>query len=85
MADHLHKQIRAALVTALTGLTTSATRVYANRLQPMIDESPRLRAVIGPADGRNQVTRAPFSPLAGLPTGLPAQRAAKWLTGSVPS
>ena len=35
MADHLHKQIRAALVTALTGLTTSAARVYANRLYPM--------------------------------------------------
>lgn len=35
MADHLHKQIRAALVTKLTGLTTSATRVYANRLYPL--------------------------------------------------
>ncbi len=35
MADHLHKQIRAALVTALTGLTTSAARVYANRLYPL--------------------------------------------------
>ena len=37
MADHLHKQIRAAIVTALTGLTTTSTRVYANRLMPLPD------------------------------------------------
>jgi hypothetical protein len=37
MADHLHKQIRSALVTKLTGLTTSGARVYANRLQPLPD------------------------------------------------
>lgn len=43
MANHLHKQIRDALVTALTGLTTSSTRVYANRLQPLPDSlSPTL-------------------------------------------
>lgn len=43
MADHLHKQIRGAVVTALTGLTTSSTRVYANRLQPLADAlSPTL-------------------------------------------
>lgn len=30
--SHLHTQIRAAVVTALTGLTTSGPRVYANRL-----------------------------------------------------
>ena len=43
MADHLHKQIRAALVTALTGLTTSGSRVYANRLAPLPDTtSPTL-------------------------------------------
>lgn len=35
MADHLHKQIRTALETKLTGLTTSATRVYANRVKVM--------------------------------------------------
>lgn len=35
MADHLHKQIRAALVSKLTGLATSGARVYANRLYPM--------------------------------------------------
>lgn len=35
MADHAHKQIRGAVVTALTGLTTSGARVYTNRLMPM--------------------------------------------------
>jgi len=43
VADHLHKQIRAAVVTKLTGLTTSGSRVYANRLQPLPDAlSPTL-------------------------------------------
>lgn len=43
MADHLHKQIRAAVVTKLTNLTTSGSRVYANRLQPLPDAlSPTL-------------------------------------------
>lgn len=37
MADHLHKQIRGAIVTALTGLATTAARVYANRLMPLPD------------------------------------------------
>ena len=32
MANHVHTQIRAALVAALTGLTTSGARVYPNRL-----------------------------------------------------
>lgn len=43
MANHLHQQIRAALVTRLTGLTTSGARVYANRLHPLPDNlSPTL-------------------------------------------
>jgi hypothetical protein len=37
MANHLHKQIRDAIVTALTGLTTTGARVYANRLMPLPD------------------------------------------------
>ena len=37
MADHLHKQIRGAVVAKLTGLTTSGSRVYANRLAPLPD------------------------------------------------
>lgn len=35
MAHHLHRQIREAVVTALTGLTTTGARVYANRLYPI--------------------------------------------------
>jgi len=43
MADHLHKQIRDAIVAALTGLATSGSRVYANRLAPLPDAlSPTL-------------------------------------------
>ena len=37
MAYHLHRQIREAVVSALTGLTTTGSRVYANRLQPLAD------------------------------------------------
>lgn len=44
MANHIHRQIRDALVTALTGLSTSASRVYANRLHPIPESSlPALR------------------------------------------
>ena len=51
MADHLHKQIRAALVSKLTGLTTSGSRVYANRLYPMDSANlPGLRLYV---DGEN--------------------------------
>ncbi len=37
MANHLHRQIREAAETLLTGLTTTTTHVYANRLHPMAD------------------------------------------------
>lgn len=44
MANHLHKQIRDAVKTALTGLSTTGSRAYANRLQPMADANlPGLR------------------------------------------
>jgi transaldolase len=44
MADHLRKQIRAAAVTALTGLATSAGRVYDSKYYPMQDaDLPGLR------------------------------------------
>lgn len=47
MADHLHAQIRSAVVTKLTGLTTSGSRVYANRLAPLPDAtSPSLLITI---------------------------------------
>jgi outer membrane lipopolysaccharide assembly protein LptE/RlpB len=37
MADHLRKQIRTAVKTALTGLSTTATRVYASRVADLTD------------------------------------------------
>lgn len=44
MANHLHRQIREAVETLLTGLTTTGSRVYANRLQPLADANlPGLR------------------------------------------
>lgn len=44
MAAHAHTQIRAALVAALTGLTSTRARVYANRLYPLgEDDLPALR------------------------------------------
>lgn len=44
MAYHLHRQIREAIETTLTGLATSGARVYANRLMPMADANlPGLR------------------------------------------
>ncbi len=44
MTDHVRKQIRAAAVTALTGLTTTGTRVYDSRVYPMQDaQLPGLR------------------------------------------
>lgn len=54
MAAHLHKQIRDAVKTALTGLATTGSRVFANRLQPMTDaDLPGLRIYTGEerADG----------------------------------
>ena len=44
MADHVRKQIRAAAVTALTGLATTAGRVFASRVYPLQDaDLPGLR------------------------------------------
>lgn len=54
MANHLHRQIREAIATALTGLTTTGARVYPNRLHPFETSSlPGLRISI---DG-DQVTQ----------------------------
>ena len=47
MAYHVHRQIRGAVVTLLTGLATTGTRVYANRLRPMQDSDlPGLRVFL---------------------------------------
>lgn len=44
MANHIHRQIREAAATALTGLTTTASRVYVNRLYPIPESGlPALR------------------------------------------
>lgn len=44
MANHLHQQIRDALKTALIGLTTTGSRVFANRLHPLTaSELPAIR------------------------------------------
>jgi hypothetical protein len=43
MANHVRQQIREALATLLTGLTTSASRVYQSRILPLDDsELPAL-------------------------------------------
>lgn len=61
MADHLHKQIRAALVTKLTGLTTTASRVYANRLQAMQDANlPGLRIYLDNEDAETLTVDSPY-------------------------
>ncbi len=61
MADHLHKQIRAAVVTKLTGLTTSGSRIYANRLQPLPDAlSPTLLVFIDSERAEAMTVHSPY-------------------------
>lgn len=60
MAEHLHKQIRAAVVTALTGLTTSGPRVYANRLQPLPENTSPTLLVALDDEAATQATFHPF-------------------------
>ena len=61
MADHVHTQIREAAVTALTGLTTTSTRVYANRLYPLPDgTSPALRVFTDADSIEPQTIHAPL-------------------------
>lgn len=44
MAHHAHRQIREAVATLLTGLTTTGSRVYPNRLHTLTDANlPGLR------------------------------------------
>lgn len=44
MGHHLHRQIREAVKTLLTGLTTTGSKVYPNRLHPLTDANlPGLR------------------------------------------
>lgn len=47
MANHIRRQIRDAAVTALTGLTTSGSRVYDSRTRALqADELPGLRVYL---------------------------------------
>lgn len=39
MANHLRQQIREAVATQLSGLTTTSTRVYQSRLHPLSDSN----------------------------------------------
>jgi len=49
MANHVRRQIREAAVTALTGLTTTGTRVKSSLVYPMQDgDLPGLRIDVGP-------------------------------------
>lgn len=60
MADHAHKQVRSAIVTALTGLTTSGSRVYANRLYPLADTGvPALRIFLDSEESTDQTVHKP--------------------------
>lgn len=60
MADHLHKQIRTALTTSLTGLTTTGARVYANRLQPMMEANlPGLRIFLDKEEAEGVTVHQP--------------------------
>ena len=62
MADHLHKQIRDAVETKLTGLTTTSTRVYANRLYPLADASlPALRIYLDEESAEPLTIHSPTS------------------------
>jgi len=62
MADHAHKQIRGAIVTALTGLTTSGSRVYANRLYPLSDtDVPALRIYLDEEEASAQTIHLPMT------------------------
>ena len=60
MANHAHKQIRDAVVTAVTGLVTTGANVFANRLYSLADVSlPALRIRLGQEDATPQSIHAP--------------------------
>lgn len=49
MANHIRRQVREALVTALTGLSTTGSRVYVNSDDPLADGvTSALRLRVGP-------------------------------------
>ena len=53
MADHKAEQIVAAVVTKVTGLTTTGTRVYRGRVEDLPDvQAPALGVFMGPDEPR---------------------------------
>jgi uncharacterized protein HemX len=73
VANHLHRQIREKLETALTGLTTTTTHVYANRLQPMADANlPGLRIYADEEESETQTVHSPNMQLRTLSVSVEA-------------
>lgn len=61
MPNHLHRQIREAVKAQLTGLTTTATRVYPNRLQPLGDGNlPGLRIFMDDEEATALTMHSPY-------------------------
>jgi len=60
MANHLHKQLRDAIKTTLTGLVTTGANAFANRLQPMMDANlPGLRIFLDNEDAEGVTVHQP--------------------------
>lgn len=61
MANHAHRQIREAVATALTGLTSTGSRVYPNRLYPIADgDLPALRVFVDNEESNAQSIHQPY-------------------------
>lgn len=57
MANHVRQQIREAVATTLTGLSTTSTRVFQSRLRPLVDaDLPALRIYTDSEQVNNAVT-----------------------------
>lgn len=57
MANHVRQQIREAVATTLTGLTTTSTRVFQSRLRPLVDaDLPALRIYTDAEEVNNEVS-----------------------------
>jgi hypothetical protein len=58
--SHAHTLIRAAAVTALTGMATTAARVYGNRMYPLADANlPGLRVYLNDENVDTDTIHAP--------------------------
>lgn len=59
--NHAHQQIRAAVVTMLTGLATTAARVYPNRLYAISDaDLPAIRVFVDEESATAQSIHKPY-------------------------